>query len=1098
MNRIFFILACIALGCSDNLEDKGQFVSLPLSQSGVKFGNHITPTEDLNYNTYPYIYMGGGVALGDINNDGLTDLFFTGNMVPNKLYLNQGGMRFEDISEKANMQGDDRWYTGVATVDINQDGWLDFYLCVSGKDGDTRNQLWVNNGDLTFTERAKAYGIADESRSIQATFFDYDLDGDLDLFVGNYPNIPLTQPNFYYHSKIQEKNLVESGHLYRNDGKEGFTEVTKQAGVLDFGLTLGVLASDFNDDGYDDLYISNDFNVPDRLYINNGDGTFSDQIQSATNQTSYFGMGVDGADFDNDGLLDLIQVDMTPEDHYRSKTNMASMDPASFYQGVGFGFHHQYMQNSLQLNNGTQRDNIPLFSNISQFSGVATTDWSWAPLFADFNNDGLKDIFITNGMRLDVNNNDFLNVENRKTIAKPIIDMHEAPVSPIHNYLYMNAGDHRFQDVSKAWNADQKGFSNGAAFGDLDNDGDLDLVLNNVDDHATVLVNELPSSNYLRIKLVGSSKNPLGMGAKITVKAGTTRQYIEQTLTRGFQSSVEPIVHFGLGEVDQVEQVRVIWPDSKTQSIANVAVDQVLELDYSKAVSSEKDYVPPSQAYFTEVTRETKIDFTHEEDAYDDFLIEPLLPYKNSTLGPGLSVADVNQDGLDDFYIGNARNRKGALYVQGPDGTFSRKEGPWTKDADKEDTGAVFLDVDADGDQDLYVVSGGNTVGIAQQHYQDRLYINVKGRFEKNEAALPEAYASGLKIAPMDYDDDGDLDLFLGGRIQPGRYLQAPKSYLLRNEGGKDTNVRFIDITQEVIPEAREIGLVNDVLWHDYNADGKPDLVLAGEWMPITFFRNEGTNFTNVTKELGFEDSRGWWFSLAQSDLDQDGDLDLVAGNLGLNSKYKTSSEAPFEVFVNDFDNNKRQDIVLSATKKGKRLPVRGRQCSAQQVNMIKTNFKTYEMFATATLEEIYGKQMLESSIHKQVDVLAHHWFENRGDGTYVRHLLPTRSQFSSISQITFLNYDGDDFPDMLVTGNLYNTEVETPRLDASYGLVLRNNKDQTFEAIPFSKSGLAIRGEVKAVASIKLGAEQRPAYLMAINNDSLRVIAQTGTVNPR
>ena len=1098
MNKIYRFLSLLAFvvsaACTSNLVSDQKieatgFEQISSNQSGISFNNTITPSDSLNYNLFPYIYMGAGVALGDINNDGLTDVFMTGNMTPNKLYLNKGDMTFADISKEAAMEGDMRWYTGVTMVDINEDGWLDIYVSVSGLKGNTNNQLFVNNGDLTFTEMASAYGLADAGNSIQSAFFDYDNDGDLDVFVANYPTIPLTMPNYFYYDRMQANKPEDSGHLFRNEGNGTFQDVSAETGVLNYGLSLGIAVSDFNNDGWQDLYVSNDFNVPDYFYLNNGDGTFSEKLQETTRQISMFGMGVDAADFNNDGLMDLFQVDMTPADHYRSKTNMATMDPLSFYTAVTLGFHYQYMQNSLQVNNGMSDNLSPIFSDISQLTGMATTDWSWAPLFADFDNDGLKDVIITNGMRLDVNNNDLLNRENSTTLIPEKIDMNKAPSTPISNYLFKNKGNYEFEDVSEKWNADQKGFSNGVAYGDLDNDGDLDMVINNIDQEASLLKNNNQGANYLRIELKGADKNSLGIGAKVKITTADTEQWVEQQLTRGFQSSVEPVLHFGLGEAKKIDAMEITWPDGKTETKKNIASNQTLQLNYKNAKKIDRE-IQKENPVFKDISELAEIDFTHIEDLYDDFYVEPLLPHRNSQLGPALTVADVNQDGLEDIFIGNAKDSEGSLFIQNDEGTFYEMDGPWSSDAAQEDTGAVFFDADADGDQDLYVVSGGNNIGIKGDFYQDRLYINTSEGFVKSRLALPKMNASGLKVVPADYDGDGDMDLFVGGRIIPGYYGQPPKSYILENQGGKDEGLRFLDVTMEKAPELERIGMVTDAFWQDFNTDGNLDLVVAGEWMPLTFFENDGNSLKNVTNELGMQDTVGWWYSLATLDLDNDGDMDIVAGNLGLNSKYHSSEESPFEIYISDFDGNNRQDIVLSVTKKGTKLPLRGRECSSQQVPIIKRRFETFDAFASADLNQIYGEQLLENALHYTIDTFAHHWFENKGNGEYERHQLPIEAQFSSINDIVVFNYNNDEYPDLLVAGNLYDTEVETPRSDAGIGLVLQNNGKKGFDAVSLNKSGLLIDNEVKAIGEIKLGKTRKQGFVFAINNEKPKLFS--------
>nr|WP_299071882.1 VCBS repeat-containing protein [uncultured Allomuricauda sp.] len=1097
LRTILLLVFVSFIGCNSKSGTKKNnskgFNLVESKQSGISFSNTITTSDTFNYNTYPYIYMGGGVALGDINNDNLTDVFLTGNMVPNKLYLNKGNMQFEDIGAEVSIEGDSRWYTGVTMVDINTDGWLDIYVCVSGLGNKTQNQLFVNNGpsaesgQVSFTEMAANYGIADKSNSIQSTFFDADNDGDLDLYVCNYPTIPLTMPNLFYFDKMQLRTPSESGHLYRNEGNGKFTDITEESGVLNFGLSLGVVASDFNNDGWKDLYVSNDFYVPDYFYINNGDGTFSEQIKETTRQTSMFGMGVDAADFNNDGLIDLFQVDMTPEDHYRAKTNMASMNTQSFNSAVSLGFHYQYMQNSLQINNGNSPEGLPIFSNIARLTGMATTDWSWAPLFADFDNDGLKDIVITNGMRLDVNNNDLLNREKNTTLIREKIDMNKAPSTPIGNYMFRNEGNYKFEDVSAKWNANVEGFSNGIAYGDLDNDGDLDLVINNIDQEASLLQNNTQGSNYIRFKLKGSEKNPIGIGAKVKIISGKLTQEVEQSLTRGFQSSIEPILHFGLEKNKKVEVLEVLWADGKVEHIKNIPGNQTLELDYSNAQNVETSQ-KSKELPFKDITMKTGIDFIHKEDLYDDFRVEPLLPHRNSQLGPALAIGDVDKNGLDDIFVGNATNKKASLFLQSSNGTFKEMKGPWDLDRKQEDTGAVFFDADADGDLDLYVTSGGNNFGVNTVFYQDRLYINTDEGFVKLEGTLPKIESSGLKVVPADYDNDGDLDLFVGGRIIPGYYGQPPKSYLLENNGATEEELQFTDVTSKIAPDLQNLGMVTDAVWQDFDGDGNMDIILAGEWLPLSFFKNDGSSFKNITEELGMGDTVGWWYSLATQDLDNDGDMDIVAGNLGLNSKNKSTAQSPFEIYINDFDENNRQDIVLSVTKKGTKLPIRGRECSSQQIPAIKRKFETYKQFASASLEEIYGEQMLESSIHYQIDTFAHHWFENMGNGNYKRHQLPIETQFSSINDIVFFDYDQDAFPDILLAGNLYDTEVETPRSDAGVGLVLQNSGKKSFTPIPMHKTGLLIDREVKNLSLV--GMEDGLSFVFGINNEELKIIA--------
>lgn len=1084
------VLTALVLGMTACTKTEGtiadgttSFAEIDKSKSNINFINTIVESDSLNYFKFPYIYMGGGVAIGDINNDGLSDVFLTGNMVDNKLYLNKGNMQFEDISKSANVAGDQRWYTGVTMVDINNDGWLDIYLSVSGRFNSTKNQLLINNGDLTFTERAGDFGIDDASNSIQATFFDYDLDGDLDLFVANYPLIPLSQGNLFYRSKMDENLLENSGHLYQNDGKGHFKDVTDEAGIQNFGLTLGLIASDLNNDGWPDLYLSNDFNVPDYLYINNQDGTFKEVVKTATGHTSMFGMGIDASDFNNDGLTDLIQADMTPEDYVRARVNMASMNPKSFNEGVDMGFHFQYMQNSLQVNNGPNTDGVPIMSEISRLSKMASTDWSWSTLFADLDNDGWKDVYITNGMKRDVNDND-INDRSGATSFKQAfnVSITDYVSQPIANYAYQNQKDHTFKKVGKAWNLDLEGFSNGMSYGDLDNDGDLDLVINNIDKAATLYENKTEGANFLRVALDGPKENTNGLGAKIVMKTPEGAQTQELTLTRGFQSSVEPIVHFGLGTTTAAKNLHITWPDGKEQYLDNPETNATITLRYSDAAKPKMEK-EKSKYPFTDITNRSKIDFIHQEDFFDDYLSEPLLPYEYAKIGPGLAVGDINNDGLDDFFIGNASRKSGKLFVQGANSKFTGVQGPWEQDKIQEDAGAIFADFDADGDQDLYVVSHGNQF----MDHTDRLYLNTPEGFIKAVDALPSETTAGRAIAIADFDRDGRMDIFLGGRNVPGNYPFPASSILLRNMGGIDEALKFSNVTAAAASELESMGMITDAEWVDLDNDEWPELILSGEWMPITIFKNNNGKLVNKTSDFGLSEHIGWWYSIKSLDVDHDGDLDIVAGNLGLNHKYQSSSHSPFEVYASDFDENGKNDIVLSYNKGEKSVPLRGRECSSQQIPAIGHRFESYRSFAGADLEEIYGKYMLENALHYEANTFGHHWFENV-DGKYKKsYLLPIQSQFSSINAIEQFHYNKDEFPDLFVVGNLYAAEAETPRSDAGLGIVLVGSA-QGFKPITSNESGLFARGDTKDLETIKL-ADGSIAFLMGINNGKPKLL---------
>ena len=1036
------------------------------------------------------MYMGGGVSVGDINNDDLPDIFFTGNLVSNRLYLNKGNMKFEDISETAGIEGIHQWHTGSTMADVNNDGWLDIYVCVSAKYKPSDNLLFINNKDNTFTECAARYGINDQSSSVQATFFDYNNDNYLDLFVANYPIVLVSMGATFYFNKMKENKYEESGHLYKNNGDGTFSDVTKEAGVQNFGMSIGVVAMDFNNDGWKDLYISNDFNPPDYFYLNNGDGTFREIVKESTFQTSIFGMGLDAADINNDGLIDIFQIDMTPEDHYRSMVNVIPMDRNTFYMSLEYGFHYQYMQNSLQLNNGIF-GNVPLYSNISLISGVAYTDWSWGGLFLDMDNDGYKDLFVTNGVLKDINNRDILDdpVNNIYFAEKKEYRPELFPSNPVKNYVYRNNGNLTFCNKSDSWGFDEPTLSNGMSFGDFDNDGDLDIVISNVNTISGIYENKAAGKNnhFLKIKLKGPAANKFGLGSIVTVQTGDMIQKQELTLSRGYQSSVPPVIHFGLGAHTAIDDLVITWPDGKKQNLQQVNADQFLILDYNNAVLTEKKPVI-SKSQFKDITGQSGITFIHREDKYDDFEYELLLPHRNSQMGPGLTVGDINGDGLEDFFIGNAANSPGAMYLQTKEGKFTEISGPWISDSLLEDTGALLFDADNDGKMDLYVVSGGNDEKKAPGYYQDRLYMNTGHGFVKSEHSLPpNLNQSGKCVKAADFDNDGDPDLFLGGRIVPGKYPIPANSYILKNNGKKGIEVKFENVTEKIAPGLMNLGLVTDAVWNDFDNDGDKDLIVVGEWMKISFFENSSGSFRDITKDLGFDETVGWWMSINKADIDNDGDDDFLAGNIGINQKYKTSDDEPFEIYAKDFDVDGHLDIVLSHGENGKNYPVRGLDASSRQIPVIRLRYEGHEKFAEATLEEIYGEQMLKNSLHYRANTFANYWIENRGKGKFEMHKLPVRAQLSSINDLAEIDYL-NDVPAFIIAGNFYSTEVETPRFDAGIGLILTSDTKGELNAIPPSESNLVIKGEVIAIERIKL-ATGNDAFLFAKNNDTLKLI---------
>lgn len=1087
---VFFSLLSILLlvSCSTKESDEEIFSSLDRADTGIDFSNNLTENDSLNYFTYNYIYLGGGVATGDINNDGLVDVFFTGNQVSNKLYLNKGNLKFEDITKKAGVGGDTRWYTGVTMADVNADGFLDIYCSVGGKFGPKNNELYINNGNGTFTEKAKEYGIDDIGNSIQGTFFDYDKDGDLDLFVANYPPTKFNSATGDYVQMMRHVKDNETGHLYRNDGNH-FANVTQEAGVKAYGLSLSATIGDLNNDSWPDIYVSNDFNSPDFMYINNQDGTFKEVAKQATPHNSFYGMGVDISDFNNDGNLDMFQVDMDAKDNRRKKANMSSMNPQLFWDVINAGFNHQYMHNCMQLNTGVNENGIPHFGNVSRITGTSSTDWSWGPLFADFDNDGNKDLFVSNGTRREINNNDFfhsletLNLKPKDLLKKS----QEIPSEKIDNFMFQNKGNLNFEQVNKKWGIEYKGFSNGVAYVDLDNDGDLDLIINNIDDYASVFENSSSKiNNYIKVNFKGNSKNIFGLGNRVYIKTKKGTQMQELTLTRGFQSSVAPEVHFGVAKEKTIDEVKVVWTSGKVQKLYNVKANQTLTFKEQDAKEETAAKTIIQTPLFTNVNGLFPV-FKHEENVYDDFKDQVLLPHKMSTFGPVISVGDLNKDGLDDYFIGGSATYPGKVFMQTKNGFAEKNIQALEDDKASEDTGALIFDADNDGDNDLYVVSGGYEFLVNDPKLQDRLYLNNgKGDFTKApKGALPKMLTSGSKVYPIDYDKDGKQDLLVLGRQVPGQYPSPATTYLLHNISSV-TQPRF-EISKKSPKEFINLGMATSAVITDFNNDKLDDIIVVGEWMPICAFQNTKSGFKEVTNNMGLtDDATGWWWSIQQGDFDKDGDMDYIVGNNGLNYKYQATPNETFDIYVKDFDNNKHKDIVLSYYNDGKQYPVRGRGCSSQQIPNIKKKFKDYESFSEATLVDVYTEKSLKEALHYKVKSFASIYLENK-NGKFVIHKLPIEAQISCINQIAVDDFDKDGKLDALITGNMFNSEVETPRNDAGHGLFLKGNGKGEFKPISAVKSGFFTPGDVKNMEKIKV--KDKKYFLVTNNNSYLQTI---------
>jgi enediyne biosynthesis protein E4 len=1101
MKKFFFLIALIFAhsSCQNDQQkavngDEGLFTLLSGDQTGVNFENTLNddPMGVWNILSYHHYYNGGGVAIGDINNDGLPDIFLSANEGPNRLYLNKGNFQFEDITESSRInESGKNWSVGATMADVNGDGWLDIYVCQAGYTlypdrKDRENLLLINNQDGTFTEMAAEYGINDDNESTSAAFFDYDGDGDLDLYVLNESIYALMVFEDVFQDLKDKKKLEQaSGNLYRNDGGK-FTKVTEEAGVLRYGYGLGLVVNDLNGDGLPDIYVANDYSVPDFMFINNGDGTFTDSIKQKTKQISFFGMGCDVADINNDGFPDIGVVDMAANDHFRDKTLMESMDVEGFWYFVNtLGYQYQYMFNSLQLNNGNGT-----FSNIAALAGLLRSDWSWAALFADFNHDGNKDYYVTNGFRRYARDNDFRNemaaIRNANEGTVPL-DMREElyakmPEIKDPNFMYRNNGDLTFSLVTKEWNLEYPSYSNGCAYVDLDGDGDLDLVVNNIDGPAFIFRNnsvEQNRGNYLIFDFEGRHPGDPVVNTKVRVYYGDEMQYQEFHPTRGYASSMGHQVHFGLKDIATVDSVVVAWQGGWSQVLEDVKTNQRITLKKGNAEKGIKRSSLQTKLAIASVdASEIGLTYSHKENEFNDFAREILLPHKQSRQGPALAIGDVNGDGLDDFYVGGAMNQSGVLYIQKANGKFEPAEQqPWEIHLGSEDIAAHFYDADNDGDLDLYVVSGGGgEYEPGSPFLQDRVYINFGEKGFAGVNALPAMTESGTVVRSADITGDGFPDLFVGGGAIAGQYPFPSRSYLLTF-----SNNKYEDVTEEIAPDLVKPGMVKDAQFGDINNDGLIDLVVVGEWMGVKIFINEGGTFRDASEEYGTSDLLGWWYSVAIADLNGDGLNDLVVGNLGLNTKFSASQEKPFNVFANDFDKNGTIDIVLSKEYDGRLVPARGKECSSEQMPFIDNKFPTYSQFANANLEDILGKRNLEEALHLQVKTFESLILINEG-GHFSASPLPKLAQVAPINRIIVKDFNQDGNPDLLIAGNMHEAEVETPRYDAGTGLFLLGDGKGGFEAQPVWKTGFYAAKNVKDIGLVKT---IEGMLILAANNDA-------------
>ena len=1088
LNFVLFLSSCRKLeeGNKEYLFDK-----LPMDSTGVNFVNQLTFDQEFNIYTYRNFYNGGGVGLGDINNDGLIDIYLTGNQSPNKLYLNKGNFKFEDITDKAGVAGVKAWSTGVALADVNGDGWLDIYVCNSGdiKGDDKENELFINNGDQTFTERAGEYGIADKGFTTHAVFFDFDRDNDLDLYILNNSYQAIGSFNLMKNER-PKRDALGGDKLMRNDG-DHFTDVSEQAGIYGsvIGFGLGITVGDIDKDGWPDIYVSNDFFERDYLYLNNHDGTFRERLTDQMKSISGASMGADLADINNDGWPDIFVTEMLPRDNERLKTVTTFENWDRYRYNVKNDYYHQFTRNMLQLNNGNNS-----FSEIGRLTGMEATDWSWAALMFDMNNDGLKDVFVANGIYQDLTNQDYLQYVSNEEVVRSIVSGNQVnykklveliPSSPVPDYAFQNMGNFIFVDKAAEWGIGEPNFSNGSAYGDLDNDGDLDLVINSINAPASIIRNQtellLPENRYLKFNLTGLGKNTQAIGAKIEVIKAGQKFYVEQMPNRGFESSIDPRPNIGLGKIDTVDQVKVQWPDGKETVLHNLATNQTIKLrqdEAAPALASKSDFMLSPF-----VKEDMSIDFMHHENDFVDFDRDKLIYHMLSTEGPRVTKGDVNGDGLDDFFIGGAKDFAGALFIQTAEGTFKRtNKNVFELDKISEDLGSVFFDADNDNDLDLYVCSGGSEFSSISNAYIDRLYINDgNGNFVKSNQPLPTTDMESTSVVKAaDFDSDGDIDLFVGVRNQSFSYGLPMNGYILSNDG----RGKFSNVTSSIAPSLTNVGMITDATWTDIDKDGDFDLLVVGEYMPIKVFVNERGKLIDKTDESVLQLTNGWWNRIKAADLDNDGDVDFVVANHGLNSRFKASEQKPLSMYINDFDKNGTIEQIICTFNGDISYPMVLRHDLTAQIPSLKKKYLKYEEYKNQTVQNIFTESELKEAVKLDVFELGTGILLNDGKGKFTFSRLPVEAQISPMYAIEIDDFDLDGNQDILLGGNLYNVKPEAGRYDASYGIFLKGDGHGKFIAVPSLNSGLKIDGEVRDFVMLK--SKGRNLLLVARNNDSV------------